>query len=64
VEESRQFGQDWVIVFVASLPGRAGRAPTSQEADQPLTRMVESVKAGSFGSFVPFNRRGEPVLLL
>ena len=30
VEESRQFGRDWAIVFVASLPGRDGRAPTSK----------------------------------
>ena len=63
VEESRQFGTDWAVVFVASLPGRAGRAPTSKEADQPLTRMVESIKAGSIGSFIPFDRRGEPVML-
>jgi hypothetical protein len=63
VEESRQFGPDWAVVFVASLPGRAGRAPTSQEAGQPLQRMIESIKAGSIGTFLPFNRRGEPVLL-
>jgi hypothetical protein len=62
VEESRQFGHDWAIVFVASLPGRAGRPPTSREADQPLQRMIESIKAGSFGAFIPFDRLGEPVL--
>jgi len=63
VEESRRFGPDWAIVFVASLPGRDGRAPTSKEADQSLQRMLESIKAGSIGSFIPFDRRGEPVLL-
>ena len=63
VEESRQFGPGWAVVFVASLPGRAGRPPTSQEADQPLQRMIESIKAGSIGSYLPFDRRGEPVLL-
>jgi hypothetical protein len=63
VEESRQFGTDWAVVFVASLPGRAGRPPTSKEADQPLQRMIESIKAGSLGSFLPFNRQGEPMLL-
>jgi len=63
VEESRQFGTDWAVVFVASLPGRAGRPPTSKEADQPLQRMIESIKAGSIGSFIPFDRRGEPVQL-
>ena len=63
VEESRQFGTDWAVVFVASLPGRSGRPPTSKEADQPLQRMIESIKAGSLGSFLPFNRQGEPLLL-
>jgi hypothetical protein len=63
VEESRQFGTDWAVVFVASLPGHAGRPPTSKEADQPLQRMIESIKAGSIGSFIPFDRRGEPVQL-
>lgn len=62
VEESRQFGPGWAVVFVASLPGRAGRPPTSKEADQPLQRMIESIKAGAFGSFIPFDRRGRPVL--
>ena len=63
VEESRQFGTDWAVVFVASLSGRDGRAPTSKEADESLQRMIELIKAGSIGSFIPFDRRGEPVLL-
>ena len=63
VEESRQFGSDWAVVFVASLPGRAGRPPTSKEADQPLQRMIESIKAGSIGSFIPFDRQGQPMLI-
>jgi len=63
VEESGGFGHDWAIVFVASLSGRGGRAPTSEEADRSLQRMIESIKAGSIGSFIPFDRRGEPVLL-
>ena len=63
VEESRQFGHEWTVVFVASLPGRAGRPPTSRDADQPLQRMIESIKAGAIGSYLPFDRRGEPVLL-
>ena len=62
VEESRQFGHDWAVVFVASLSGRDGRAPTSEEADRSLQRMIESVKTGSFGSFIPFDRHGQPLL--
>lgn len=62
VEESRGFGPDWAIVFVAGLSGQDGRAPTSEEADQSLQRMVESIKTGAFGSFMPFDRQGHPVL--
>jgi hypothetical protein len=62
VEESRQFGPDWAVVFVASLAGRDGRAPTSFEADQSLQQMIESIKTGSIGAFIPFDRQGQPVL--
>ncbi len=61
-EESCRFGRDWAIVFVASLPGRGGRAPTSGEADLSLQRMIESIKSGLFGSFIPFDRQGRPML--
>lgn len=62
-EESRQFGQEWALVFVASLSGQAGRAPSSQDADAPLQRMVAAIKAGTVSQFLPFNPQGEPVLL-
>jgi hypothetical protein len=62
VEESRQFGHDWAIVFVASLSGRDGRAPTSEEADRSLQRMIKSIESGLFGSFIPFDRQGQPML--
>jgi hypothetical protein len=62
VEESRQFGQDWAVVFVAGLSGRDGRAPTSMEADQSLQRMIEAIKSGAFGAFMPFDRYGQPIL--
>ena len=63
VEESREFGHEWAIVFVAALAGRGGLAPTSQDAQEPLQRMVESIKAGLLGSFIPFDRQGQPVVL-
>lgn len=63
VAESRQFAPDWAIVFVASLSGRDGRAPTSTEADQSLQRMIESIRTGAFGAFIAFDRQGEPVML-
>lgn len=62
-EESRATGRAWTIVFVAGLAGRIGRAPTHDEAVAPLQRMVDAIKAGSHGSFIPFDRGGRPVLL-
>lgn len=63
VDESRQFAQNWSIVFVAGLSGRGGCAPTSDEADRSLQRMVEAIRIGAFGSFMPFDRQGNPMLL-
>lgn len=61
-EESRQFGRDWAVVFVAALSGRGGRPPTDVEADQSLQRMIEAIKSGSFGAFMPFDRQGQPLI--
>lgn len=61
-EESRQFAPRWDIVFVASLAGSGGRAPTREDADRSLNHMIESIKAGAFGAYLPFNADGEPVL--
>lgn len=63
VEESLRFGPDWAVVFIAGLSGRDGRAPTGAEAEQALQRMVEAVKTGQFGAFLPFDRQGNPVLI-
>jgi hypothetical protein len=61
VEESRKSGPDWAVVFVAGLAGRGSRAPTSEDAEAPLRRMVDAIKAGSHASFIPFDRNGRPV---
>ena len=62
VEESCAMGPDWTIVFVASLAGQDGRAPTSKSAEAPLQSMVEAIRAGGHRSFIPFDRSGRPVL--
>lgn len=61
VEQAREFGQAWDIVFVAAMSGRAGSSPTSAQAEEPLQRMVESIKAGRIGSYIPFDGQGQPV---
>jgi hypothetical protein len=62
-EEARRTGQKWDIVFVAGMAGRAGIAPSSDEAEQPLLLMVEAVRSGHIGNFAAFNRAGEAVRL-
>ena len=59
--ESRQFGRDWVIVFVAAMSGRNGVAPSSADATEPLQRMTASIKSGQLATFIPFDRQGQPV---
>ena len=63
VRESEQFDKAWHIVFAASMSGSGGLAPTSEAAEKPLQRMVESIKAGTLGTFIPFDREGHPVVL-
>jgi hypothetical protein len=62
VAESHEMRCDWSIVFVAALDGRDGRPPTSEEAEAPLLRMIDAIKSGSLGAFIPFDRTGAPVL--
>lgn len=61
--ESRAFGKDWSIVFAAALSGSGDKAPTSDAAEKHLQQMVESIKSGALGSFIPFNRQGDAVVL-
>ena len=59
--EARQIGAAWDIVFVAALSGTAGQAPTPEQADAPLQRMVEAIKSGQIGGYIPFDSQGLPV---
>ena len=62
VREAGQFDNgDWKMVFAAALPGTHHHAPTSADAEAPLQAMVEAIRAGQIGNFIPFNRQGEPV---
>ncbi|WP_258808016.1 ribonucleotide reductase subunit alpha [Pseudidiomarina sp. CB1] len=59
VDESNRTGMNWDIAFIASMEGRAGHPPSSDEAEQPLTLMVNKIKAGSIADFVTVNKQGE-----
>lgn len=62
-EEAHSFGGDWSMVFAAAMSGNIGEAPSSASAEKPLQQMVEAIKAGSLGTYIPFNRQGEAVSL-
>lgn len=62
-EESRQFGQPWVLFFVAGMSGRGTRAPTADEAKKPLEGMVQAIKDGRLEHFIPFDQQGQAVSL-
>ena len=63
VDESRQTGKDWDIVFVACMSGQSADVTESAEAEQPLKEMVKSIQVGSIGNYLAFNRDGEMVRL-
>lgn len=63
LDESRQFGKEWSLVFAAAMTGTSGVAPSSEAAEKPLQRMVEAIKAGTLGSYIPFDRLGQAVNL-
>ena len=60
-QESQATGQPWDMVFVAAMSGRGGVAPSSDEAQQPLTMMVEGIRMGHIGNYLPLNGQGEAI---
>lgn len=62
-QEASQMGSAWGMVFAAALSGKAGRAPTSEDAEKPLQDMVEAIRVGQLQTFIPFNPQGEAVQL-
>jgi len=60
-QEAAQFGQEWALVFTAALSGTLNRAPTSEDAEAPLSRMVDAIKRGAHSGLIPFDRSGHAV---
>lgn len=62
VTEAENMEQNWQIVLVASLSGKNGKVPTSDDATQPLEMMVKTVeKGGDLSSFIAFDKKGNPI---
>lgn len=61
--EADQFGQPWVLIFVAGMSGQGDKAPTTEQASAPLEGMVQAIKDGRMDHLVAFNRTGQAVRL-
>ncbi|HUX30700.1 MAG TPA: ribonucleotide reductase subunit alpha [Thiobacillus sp.] len=61
VAESHQMGQDWKIVFIACLAGRAGAMPSTEEAQTHLTTMVNSIQNGVISKYLAYDQDGNLV---
>lgn len=61
VTESQNTGVEWDIVFVGALSGQGGEAPSAEQAEAQLERMVESLKMGNVDAFLALDRQGEAV---
>jgi hypothetical protein len=62
-DESRATGQSWDVVFVAAMSGRGGIPPTTDETQQPLNMMVESIRLGHISNYLPLDTSGNAVSL-
>lgn len=58
IDESKETGFDWDIVFVAAMNGRGGISPSSDECLQPLKMMMQQIQMGMISGFLAINREG------
>jgi hypothetical protein len=63
LQESQALGVAWTVVFVTTMSGQPGQAPSSTEAEPVLERLVAQIKAGQLEGLVPFDREGNTVNL-
>lgn len=61
VAESKETGHDWDVVFISSMSGVAGHAPTPEQAEQPLQMMVQAIHSGNIANFLAMNKNGESI---
>jgi hypothetical protein len=59
VAESRHTGADWDVVFVTTMSGSGGKAPTTAAAEAPLNMMVTYIHTGQVERFLAFDKSGE-----
>jgi len=64
VKEADSIEKNWNFVFIASLSGENGVAPTTEEAEPFLNKMTNDVETGNgIGRYVIFDREENPIEL-
>ncbi|MBW8184877.1 ribonucleotide reductase subunit alpha [Shewanella sp. NR704-98] len=64
VKEADSIAKQWNFVFVASLSGDNGIAPTTEEAEPFLNKMANDIETGNgVGRYVIFDRDENPIQL-
>jgi hypothetical protein len=58
VEDSKQTGKSWDIVFVAGLLGKKNELPSYSETDQQLDTMVKAINQGEIERFAAYRSDG------
>ena len=61
VAEARTATPDWRVVFIAGLSGSGGQAPSNEQTDSALGRMVEAVRTGRLHEYLALDPQGQPV---
>lgn len=60
VTESNQMEQEWSLVLVACLAGKNGHHPTTEEAEEALKVMVQTVQnGGDLSKYLAFDKQGD-----
>lgn len=63
--ESARTGEAWQLMFVAAIGGANGKLPSSDDAEEPLKRMIQTIQTGGDVSrYLAFDQHGEPVRFL
>lgn len=58
VEDAKETGKNWDLVFVAGLLGRGNELPSFAETDQQLDSMVKSINQGELEHFAAYKADG------
>ncbi len=56
VKEADGINNGWNFLFIASLSGENGKAPTTEEADPYLNKMTNDVEMGNIGQYLVVDR--------